>query len=301
MKCLKIVLTVVSSLFLYVQLYAGAGTTSGIILRESIGARGLAMGEAFVGVASGTETIFWNPAGLAAKEEPELSAMYFKEIVDLGLMSIQYAQPLAGQGGIGLAIESFSAGDMELNYLDGTSKSVKAQNDYIINLAYGKKLGAGFSAGTNVKYLNSTLAEAETASAVAVDISGLYQVAAVPGLALGINLQNIGTGLKYIDETDPLPFIIKAGAAYQKEIKNNILTISGDIHKPRELSARFNVGAEYLYNHIIALRAGYKFNYDMDSFTAGFGVKINRYSLDYAFAPKGALGDNHRLSLGIQF
>lgn len=301
MRSLKTILTVPCSLFIAIQLYAGAGTTSGIILRESLGARSLAMGEAFTGVASGPETIFWNPAGLAGMEKTELSAMYFREIVDMGLMSIQHAQPLAGHGGIGLALESFSAGDMELNYLDGSSKSVNAQSDYIINLAYGKKLGDSFSAGANLKYLNSTLAEVESASTMAVDLGCLYKLPAINCLAIGLNVQNIGGGMKYIEEKDPLPLTIRVGAAYIKALQNNTLTISGDLNKPKELSARFNMGFEYLYNQAIALRTGYKFGYDVDSFTAGFGVKISHYSLDYAFAPKGDLGDNHRISLGIQF
>ncbi len=300
MRSLKIILAVTCSLFIAIQLYAGPGTTGGVILKESLGARSLAMGDAYVGVASSPETIFWNPAGLTTMEKAEVSAMYFKEVADMGLMSIQYAQPL-DFGALGIAIESFSAGDMELNCLDGTSKTVNAQSDYIINLAYGRKLGTSFSAGANLKYLNSTLAEAESASTFTVDLGCLYQLTQVKGLSLGVNLQNIGGGMKYIEEEDPLSFTIRAGAAYTKALRNNTLTISGDLNKPKELSTRFNMGAEYLYNQIIALRAGYKFGYDLDSFTAGFGVKINRYSLDYAFAPKGVLGDNHRVSLGILF
>jgi hypothetical protein len=55
-------------------------------------------------------------------------------------MSIQYAHPFAEYGTAGIAIESFSAGDMELNYLDGTSKSVNAQQDFVLNMAYGKEM-----------------------------------------------------------------------------------------------------------------------------------------------------------------
>ncbi len=141
MRIIKMLGILFHALLIANLLYAGAGTTGAVILKESLGARSLAMGDAYVGVASGPETIYWNPAGLTSMDKPEVSAMYFKEIADMSLMSIQYAQPLTGYGTAGLAIESFSAGDMELNYLDGSSKSVNAQTDYIINLAYGQKLG----------------------------------------------------------------------------------------------------------------------------------------------------------------
>lgn len=301
MKIIKTLGVLFHLLLLANFLYAGAGTTGGVILKESLGARSLAMGDAFTAVAIGPETIYWNPAGLATMENPEASAMYFKEIADMGLTSIQYAQPLAGFGTAGIAIESFSAGTMDINYLDGSAKSVKAQQDLIVNLAYGKAVAENFSAGINLKYLNSTLAEAESASSIAVDLGCLYKLPAANGLAIGLNVQNIGSGMKYIEETDPLPLTVRVGAAFQTAVQNNMLTISGDLNKSQELSTRFNMGVEYLYNQVMALRAGYKFGYDIDSFTAGFGVKINRYSLDYAFAPKDDLGDNHRLSLGITF
>jgi hypothetical protein len=301
MKIIKTLSILFHMLLLTSLLYAGAGTTGGAILKESLGARSLAMGDAYTGVATGPETIFWNPAGLATMDKPEVSAMYFKEIAEMGLMSIQYAQPLAEYGTAGIAVESFSAGDMELNYLDGTSKSVKAQQDIVLNLAYAKEIVESFSAGANLKYLSSTLAEAESASTMTMDLGLLYKLTQVEGLSLGLNLQNIGGGMKYIEEEDPLPFTVRVGAAFTKDLQNNALTISGDLNKPKELSTRFNVGAEYLYNKVMAIRAGYKFGYDVDSFTAGFGVKIDRYSLDYAFAAKGDLGDNHRISFGIKF
>ncbi len=301
MKIIKTISILFHLLLIANLALAGAGTTGGVILKESLGARSLAMGDAFTAVASGPETIFWNPAGLGTMNNAEVSAMYFKEIADMGLMSIQYAQPLAEYGTAGIAIESFSAGEMELNYLDGTSKSVKAQQDFVVNLAYGKEVLEKFSAGANLKYLSSTLAEAESASTVAIDVGCLYRLPQIEGVSLGLALQNIGGGMKYIEEEDPLSFTIRAGAAYTKALPNNALTVSGDLSKPQELSTRFNLGAEYVYNQVMAIRAGYKFGYDVDTFTAGFGMKISRYNLDYAFAPKGDLGDNHRISLGVKF
>jgi hypothetical protein len=170
-----------------------------------------------------------------------------------------------------------------------------------LNLAYGQEIIESFSAGANLKYLSSTLAEAESASTMTLDLGCLYNLPQIEGLSLGLTLQNLGGGMKYIEEEDPLSFTIRAGAAFTKELQNNALTVSADLNKPKELSTRFNLGAEYVFNQIMAIRAGYKFGYDVDSFTAGFGVKINRYNLDYAFAPKGDLGDNHRISLGVIF
>ena len=55
------------------------------------------------------------------------------------------------------------------------------------------------------------------------------------------------------------------------------------------------------------MRAGYQLGHGQDQlgslvgFAAGFGVKISRLTLDYAFVPFGDLGDTHRMTLGWSF
>jgi hypothetical protein len=68
---------------------------------------------------------------------------------------------------------------------------------------------------------------------------------------------------------------------------------------------------ELLYGPL-ALRAGYNFNYDADSFTFGFGVRqeISGRALkfDYAYADMGDMNDTssfmnqpHRFALAVEF
>jgi len=51
----------------------GAGTSGAIILKQTVGARPLEMGEAFVAGA-----LHWNPAGLSQIRKHEISAIYLK-------------------------------------------------------------------------------------------------------------------------------------------------------------------------------------------------------------------------------
>ncbi len=301
MRHLKFLGILLTGLLTAQLLYAGAGTTGAVVLKESIGARATAMGDAYVGIASGADAIFWNPAGLAEMKTREIGAMYLKDVADIDFETINYVQPLPHGQAVAIAIERLSAGNLEINYLDGTSRTVNAQSDFVYNAAYAKQILDNLSAGANFKLLSSNLAETETASAYAVDLAVLYKLATVKGLSMGANIQNIGSGIKYISETDPLPLNVKVGAAYRTEVKNDVLTVAADFNKPKELSSRVNLGFEYLYNKIMAFRAGYKIGYDLDTFTAGFGFKIGNYGLDYAFAPKGDLGNNHRLSFSLNF
>lgn len=284
------------------SLYAGAGTTGGVVLKETVGARALALGDAFTAVATGADAVSWNPAGIATVEKKSISAMYMNEILDVGFMSLNAALPFGNQG-IGMSIVNLSGGDIELNSVDGTSKTVNAENDYVLSAAYARTFN-NFSGGITVKYLKSTLIETESATAFAADLGVQHSVAQVPGLSLAAVVQNVGTEIKYISEGDPLPLTAKVGGAYTLPLgtlgENNLL-FSTDIIKPRELSVRANIGVEYTYNNFFSLRGGYKFNYDVDSFTAGFGLHLKNFILDYAFAPKDVLGDTYKVSLSLEF
>jgi hypothetical protein len=53
------------------------------------------------------------------------------------------------------------------------------------------------------------------------------------------------------------------------------------------------------------LRGGYRINYDIDSGTAGAGVRVPvgdlRVNFDYAYAIYDQLPSIHRISLGVDF
>ena len=61
---------------------------------------------------------------------------------------------------------------------------------------------------------------------------------------------------------------------------------------------------EYEYAELLALRAGYKFNYDFDGFTVGAGIKHAFEGLklfaDYSYGDMGVyLGNVQRISIGL--
>jgi hypothetical protein len=69
-----------------------------------------------------------------------------------------------------------------------------------------------------------------------------------------------------------------------------------------------HVGGEYRMRGILALRAGYRLGPQdwsglslLSGVTAGLGVNLGMFSLDYAFTPYGNLGMVHRLSLNTSF
>ena len=65
------------------------------------------------------------------------------------------------------------------------------------------------------------------------------------------------------------------------------------------------LGGEYSFSDLFFLRAGYKFNYDAETWSAGAGFKFKVSSiglnLDYGYTDFGFLTQMHRVSLGMSF
>jgi len=174
----------------------------------------------------------------------------------------------------------------------------------VLTLSYSRTI-KDIPLGANVKIISSKL-EDETAYGFAFDLGGLYKLME-DKLSLGLVIQNLGMGLKFIDERDPLPVNIKTGAAYK--ILNNKLILALDINYPLDYDFNAHIGAEYIYeigNIILMPRVGYKTTTisDLDTLSglsAGFGTRYELYGIDYAWVPYGDLGNTHRISINVKF
>jgi len=317
----------------------GPSTSGAIILKQTSGARALGMGEAFVALADDVNCLYWNPAGLTQIRNHELSMMYLNGLVDSWFGSIGYAHPLGAKGKkwgrrisgvkgvseaqkfygtIALGMAFFQAGKITL---DPEGKTVVAEQDYLITLGYGYPLWRGaiirrpglrfeeerqsiISLGLNIKIISSTLVGDYSAMAYAGDIGVLGKfLLGSNSLRIGAAVQNLGTKLKFEEEGDPLPFTIRVGCSYEMNFgKEHVLAVAAEGVKPNDNEIRGNVGVEYWYKEIFALRSGYKIGYDLDGFTAGVGFNWQGYGLDYGWGMLATkMGDNHRVSFTARF
>ena len=126
----------------------------------------------------------------------------------------------------------------------------------------------------------------------------LYRVPGQP-LTVGVAVQNLGTKMKFISQSDKLPLNLKAGAAYEFMPG---LTLALDLNKPIDNSLRLNAGLEYWPANMFALRVGYDgMNEAGNGMTAGAGFRFQDFALDYAWVDGGDLDDAHRVSLNFVF
>lgn len=316
----------------------GPSTSGAIILKQTSGARALGMGEAFVALADDVNCLYWNPAGLTQIRNHEVSMMYLNGLVDSWFGFIGYAHPLGANGRrgrretgrirevpkpekyygtIALGLTLFQAGKLTL---DPEGSTVVAEQDYLVTLGYGYPLWRGIvrrrrglrfeeqqsiiSLGLNIKIISSTLVEDYSAMAYAGDLGVLGKfILGSNSLRVGVAVQNLGTKLKFEEEGDPLPFTIRVGSSYEMNFgKEHALVVAAEGVKPNDNDIRGNMGVEYWYKEIFALRSGYKIGYDLDGFTAGVGFNWKGYGLDYGWGMMATkMGDNHRVSFTVRF
>ncbi|MGD8779575.1 MAG: PorV/PorQ family protein [Ignavibacteria bacterium] len=309
-----------------VSKYAGEFLTLGV------GGRALGMGGAHVALACDVTAGYWNPAGLASLDYPQISLMHEEHFGDLvnynyGAVAIPYDNDMSlGISAIRLGVDGIPdtrnalinrvTGETITDItdpnaiLDYSRISEFSNTDWALYLTFAKRQSEDFYWGANVKIIKRDIAE-YGATGIGFDVGGLYK--ATDKLTLGANLQDITTTLVAWDtgRNELISPTAKIGAAYELRFLGGNLTPAIDLDlrfENREFAANFNIGPvsadfhgglEYDYKNVFAIRAGYN---DVKQFTIGAGIKLPKLNIDYSFArfneeDSDGLPDSHRISL----
>jgi len=275
---------------------AGMGTDTAAFLLEEIDARSSGMGGAYCAVSDDAGGFYSNPAGLDYFVFPELITMRRNGILDSHYSFVGCIYPFTSNT-FGLSCFVFNAGDIEINYLDGSKENVKAEEDVVYTVSYGIKFSEWFFIGGNLKYIQSTLGEKYSANTFACDGGILARINS--RFSLGGSVSNLGLPLKYRNVEDSLPLTFNLGAGYNVSepllIAFDLMNIKSEQGK---IKAKF--GAEYLFRKTLALRCGYKIGYQSNCFSVGLGLKVLYGHLDYAYLP-GEIGRTHQVTFRLRF
>lgn len=292
-----------------------AGAAGAATLRRSLSARAAAMADAYSAVAGGISSLGTNPAGLAAARRPELDTTFTSGVLDDTFGFMGWAQPLPlGTAAAGLSY--FDAGTVSLQYANGTSESRTAARDFVGHLAWGLPLPGGLSVGATGKFFRFELAQEAKASGVAADAGAQWKTP-LKGLSLGAAIANAGPGVKFEQETDPLPLTARGGLSWSwssggvhptgdlSDVTETRVLASAEGVKVRDEAVIAALGSELAMDFgpgtSIALRAGWRFNAEAGRLTIGVGMREGRFTLDYAMADKRTLGQTHYAGLGVRF
>jgi tetratricopeptide (TPR) repeat protein len=287
--------------FFPVCMFAGPGETGASFLNLGVGAHELAMGGAVTALSTGVNSLYWNPGGLGWLNGTQATLMHAEHFQSIRYEHLAFAY---GTKAFGTA---FSMKGLYLGELE--ERTVPSQNPistfgaYFVvpSFTFAKYLSWGVSLGTNIKLIYQKIG-VDNAISYAGDL-GMSIRSGLPGLKAGIALTNIGTRMKFTNSSFSLPTQVRAGLGYS--LFKEKASFGFDLVKPLKDDIQFCFGAEGLLMEKISLRTGYRsgLGYDegLDGLTAGLGLRIENFNIDYAFATYGALGLTHNFSLSYNF
>jgi len=326
-------------LFSSTALSQKVGSSSMQFLKVMPCARATAMGDAYSVLASGAEAVFWNPAGVALSDKSEVSLTYLKWIFDTQQGALSFSTPIGNFGSVGVQVQYVDFGEIpealwDSPYKDdiqypGLTGNTFHPFTYLVGLTYASQITEKFSTGISVKYARESLYDGE--AHVATNASGETSTVNTWGagfifdfglnyntgfrtIRLGASMQNFGANVRYAAEASPVPIALRVGIAADLMGNNalllpsedNRLGMAFDLFQPNDFAQQAHLGLEYVYGGVVAVRGGYKFNYDADGFTAGVGLQQTiaqtKFSFDYSYGVLNYhLGNVHRISLGVGF
>ncbi|HQU73449.1 MAG: PorV/PorQ family protein [Calditrichaeota bacterium] len=294
-------------------------------LKVDMSSRSAAMAGAYTMPGNDASAMFYNPAGIARMENNfDLFSSTVQWIADINYHALGVAKNFGGWGNFGVSMVFADYGDIEgtqvaaneAGYIKTGSVDVGA---YVVGISYARSLTDRFSIGGQVKYAaqhlgSSLLVDGDPmvkneVGGAAFDFGTIFY----PGyhsLSIGMSLNNFSGQYKYEETEFQLPLTFRIGVAMDvmdliAGEHDSPLLIAVDALHPRDYTERLHVGAEYFYHKMFAIRAGYKFNYDEESFSIGAGLNQEvsgvKLKLDYAYSDLGLFDAVNRFSLGIAF
>lgn len=274
MKKLFVVLLISNPFVLLAQEFAKYG---GEFMYIGIGGRALGMGSAFTALANDVTASYWNPAGLARINYPQIAASHderFGNLInyDYGAVAFPYGanSVSAETGETEYNAASFAVSVIRLG-MDGIPDTRKAwadsngnglfddgvnlrpdynaitffnASDWIVYGTYARQSSDDFFYGANVKLIRRNIGEFH-GTGIGFDVGVLYLP--VERLSLGVNLQDATTTLVAWNTgtNELISPTLKIGTAYYVEIFNGRLTpaVGADIRfENRRSSAVAHLG-----------------------------------------------------------
>jgi hypothetical protein len=306
--------------------FLGAGAAgaadkyAGEFLTHGVGARALGMGSAFVAVADDVTAGYWNPAGAADAEGRAIQLMHsetFGDIVNYDTGA--YVHPVGGNAAMAVTFVRLGVDDIPFTdfeedenriIYDPTRIRWESDSESALLVTYARKTSERLRLGGSLKLIRKAIAS-YTCYGFGFDLGAKYDL--WPGATVGANIQDV-TGTVLVWDTKMQERIIptvKLGAAQRFTIPSmdGVLTIAADgdfRFENRQLADQYHAGSvsadthyglEFLYHDMVAVRAGLA----MGQLTAGAGLSLGGFTVDYAFGKHEYLDSSHRVSASYSF
>lgn len=258
------------------------GTSCASELRIPMGARSVALNGANLASVSGSEAIYWNPAGVARLDNVEAVFSYMNYFADMKISYMAAGVNLNRLGNLGVSMQVMDIGDIYVTTVEapeGTGEIINP-NYFTMTGTYSKRFTDRIYFGTNLKVISERIGNMN-ATGVGFDI-GLQYISPW-NVSFGVCMKNIGPKMKFdgtgieFDAAVPyagpnattrktkldlssnqLPASMSLGFGYNfAPSESHSLNISGAYNNNSFAIDKLATGLEYAFRNMLFLRAGY--------------------------------------------
>lgn len=273
----------------------------GSFMELGMGARPLAMGNAFVGLADDGHALFYNPAGLM-----DVKDIHVLSSCETRLHTFSYGHLTAILPGFGLSLHLFDFGEVaevdEFGNRVGTFSYQDAAAVVGAGLAGGDVPGLGWwSVGASAKLIRmGSSSSLNSGRGLDVDLGflltgdrrGLRRFF-ITGYRFGVFFENLlGTGVSWVGG--------------HHEMWNRVMTIGSSLEFVGQLTVvadsavgkGIRFGLEWTPLPPFSFRTGLRYE-EVLMYSFGFGIRTGQFTIDYALVANPYLTPQHRLTLSV--
>ncbi len=285
------------------------GGQPGEFMSYGAGARSLAMGAAFVGVADDASATYWNPAGLSQITRKEITLLKATLFADTTYDFYSFVKPSKKGGSAwGLSMTKLTSGGYEkvnAKYENGsenfpTSYSKEGTfgvEESAMSWAYGRKVVDHVSIGTALNKISRSV-DTSADSAMTADLGAMLD-SKEGQRRIGLSIKNIYSKVSG-DTDDTMPLVMRIGVSNQYFKKRLLLAF--DMDKSVHANFGWHAGGEFGFSKNFKGRFGVQGDQGtgLRETDVGFGYTIKSVTLDYSMGLH-ALGSSTRMGFTWKF
>lgn len=263
---------------------------------------------AYAASTNGAFAAFLNPAGVAVGAHNNLRLGFQQWIADARTYSVGGRFSLNERTGAGLYIFSTTSGDLESRDGPGPPSGTFEVQYLAVGAAVARRFGP-VQLGLAGKVLSERVFE-ESATGFAFD--GGIQAELTDGVKIGMAVQHLGSMNELSVESTPLPRTLRGGVSIRPfqlvATTDNSTLLSTELRaevlsrSEQEEPTSIRIGAEATLFDLLTVRGGYISGDPIRTVSAGAGLSISDFNVDYALVPLDTgFGTGQMISLGYSW
>ncbi len=270
-------------------------------LLVAVGGRAAGMGQASVADGGSSESVFWNPAGLAMLGHSEIAIHHASTFASNNTALAGYVSA-SRFGVVGVSAYLVDFGSQEVVIGPGLPVGRISPKNIELLASYATEVIDQLNVGVSYKLIqfrqdcsgNCSLFPTFVGTTHAVDFGAQYAFGSSHQLRVGAAVQHLGFKLQVNnrDQADPLPTRVQVGAIYRFDLPQpEGLDERLDLRVLLDLRNRvgeygdpdIRIGADLGLQEIVRLRAGYAFlDAESSGPSVGVGFRVGRLAIDFA-------------------